>query len=260
MLMMAPGLLPAQQQADTVFRTIENTAFQRGEFLRYRVFYDSWATKWITAGSGTLHITNQHEEFHGRPTYHVEVVGKTEVPFSWFYKVRDRFETYIDESAMMPWKFIRRTREGSYRLNDDVEFDQFNHTAQSSKIQKTTTPYVQDIISIFYYLRCLNVDTLKVDDELYMNFFLDDSVYNSKIVFLGREQVKTNLGVFKCMKFKPGVATGEIFQEKYPMEIYVTDDENKIPVLAKSAVYIGSVTLELIGYDGLKNPLEPLKK
>lgn len=250
----------AQELPDTSFRSMENTAFKRGEFLKYRVFYDSWMTHWITAGIGTMHISNLNEEFHGRPTYHIEVHGFTQKPFSWFFKVRDKFESYMDEQALMPWRFIRRTKEGGYVVNDDVDFNQFNQTAQSSRKLNETTPYVQDIVSAFYYMRNLNYDTAKINDEYFINFYLDDSVYSSKIIFLGREVVETELGRFNCIKFKPSVATGEVFQEKYPMELWVTDDENKIPVLGKSKVFVGSVTVELIGYDGLKNPSSKVSK
>jgi hypothetical protein len=50
------------------------------------------------------------------------------------------------------------------------------------------------------------------------------------------------------------VAVGEVFADPYPMEMWVTDDKNKIPVLMKSAVFIGSVKIELVEYRGLKWP------
>jgi hypothetical protein len=227
-------------------------AFQRGEFLKYRLFYDSWMTYWMTAGYGTMEIDREWAMVDGHKTYHITVLGNSVGIFNLFFKVRDRFETYLDEDELIPRKFIRRTHEGSYKRNDDVAFDHVNLKAYSTREVKDITPGVQDIVSSFYHMRTWNFDTAEVNDEYFMDFFLDDSLYRSKIVFLGREVVRTEFGDIPCIKFKPQVAMGEVFQEPYPMEIWVSDDRNKIPILAKSAVYIGSVKMELVEFKGLK--------
>jgi hypothetical protein len=245
----------SQSHESVASRKIENDVFKHGEFLEYRVFYDSWLTYWMTAGIGTMKVSDEPAVVDGQETYHIEVQGNSTGIFTLFYKVRDRFETYLDKDSFLPHKFIRRTREGKFRLDDDVYFDHTGGYAQSSRAKKPIPPGVQDIISAFYYMRTIDFDTARADDEYFLDFFLDDSVYTSKIIFLGREWVDTDMGKFYCMKFKPKVAQGDLFKEPYPMQLWVTDDMNKIPVKAKSAVYIGSITLELTDYKNLKYPL-----
>jgi hypothetical protein len=247
-------LLPLVFFGQNNFRKVENNTFLPGEFLKYRVFYDSWMTSWMTAGFGTIEVDPLFETTNGRETYHITVKGNSAGIFSTFFKVRDRFETYIDKEAMMPLKFIRRTREGGYKKDDDVIFDQVRHIARSNRATKDVPPYVQDIISSFYYMRTWNFDTAKVNDKYFLDFFLDDSVYHSEVIFLGRDIVKTDFGDIPCMKFKPRVAVGEVFQDPYPMELYISDDRNRIPVLMQSAVFVGSVKIELVDYSGLKFP------
>ncbi len=247
--------LPSYSQS---LRTMNNDAFQSGEVLKYRVFYDSWLTSWLTAGTGTMKVTGDDKKFDGRDTWHVVLEGKSNGIFNLFMKVDDHFESYIDKKSMFSWKFIRRTHEGKFRMDDDVYFSQDSLTARSRTAVKPISPYVQDIVSAVYYMRSLNFDTAKVNDEYYLNFYLDDSLYTSRVVFLGREYVETSLGTFRCLKFKPQVAKGEVFQEPYPMVLWVTDDRNHIPVLGKSAVYVGSIMIELIECSGLKYPLKPM--
>jgi hypothetical protein len=230
----------------------EGLPFQRGEYLKYRIYYDSWATSWLTAGYGIMEIDEGWAKVNGRETYHITVQGNSAGVFNMFYKVRDKFESYVDRDSLYSLKFIRRTHEGKYKRNDDVTFDHANRKAYSTRAVKDITPGVQDIVSYFYHMRAWDFDTAEVNDEYFMDFFLDDSLYRSKIVFLGRETVRTDLGTFRCMKFKPQVAVGEIFQEPYPAEIWVTDDRNKVPILINSAVFIGSVKIELIEFKGLK--------
>lgn len=236
-------------------RKVENISFNRGEFVRYRVYYDSWLTAWMTAGYGTMKVHEEPVVINERETYHIIVEGNSAGMFNWFYKVRDRFETFMDEEAMVPLKFIRRTREGSYVKDDDVIFDHGERYAQSRYKKKEIPLYVQDIVSAFYYLRNFEFDTAVANDEYFIDFWLDDSVYISRVIFEGREKIKTDYGEIMCMKFKPQVAVGEIFQQPYPMVLWVSDDKNKIPVLAKSGVFIGSVTIELHDYENLRYPL-----
>ena len=236
-------------------RTVTNTTFQGGEFLKYRVFYDSWLTSWLTAGFGTMKVDDTDKKFNGRDTWHITVEGKSNGIFNLFMKVNDRFESYMDREGLYSHEFIRHTREGKFRLDDEVHFDYDSLKATSRRAVKPIPPHLQDIVSAFYYMRNMDFDTAKVNDEYYLNFFLDDSVYHSRIIFLGREYVETALGRFRCLKFKPQVAKGEVFQDPYPMVLWVTDDRNHIPVLGKSAVYVGSIMIELIEYSGLRYPL-----
>ena len=236
------------------FRKVPNETFIPGEFLKYRVYYDSWMTANITAGYGTMEIDPLLITTNGRETYHITVTGNSVGLFSLFFKVRDRFETFVDTQGMMPLKFLRKTREGGYKRDDEVTFDHVRKTAVSKRAKKEITPYVQDIVSAFYYVRTWDFDTAEVNDAYYLDFFLDDSLYHSEIIFEGRGWVETEFGNIYCMKFKPKVAVGEIFQEPYPMELWVSDDRNKIPVMMRSAVFIGSVKIELVEYNGLRYP------
>jgi hypothetical protein len=209
----------------------------------------------VKAGIATITITDEHKKFSDRKTYHIIGTGRSTGMLDLFYKVRDRFETYIDEEALIPWFFIRRTKEGSYIRNDDVVFKHQTKEAISRYSTKPIPDNVQDIISAFFYARTFDFANAKPGDIFPFDFYLDDSVYVSKVVFEGRDTIKIDLGTFSCLKFKPMVLVGEVFKEPYPMTLWITDDINLIPIMAQSAILVGSVKIELISYDGLLNPL-----
>lgn len=238
------------------YREIENNAWQSGEKLKYKVYYESLLTGKVNAGTATLEVKNSNRSFYGRDVYHIVGLGKSNRAFDFFFKVRDRFESYVDKQGIFPHLFIRRTLEGNYRKEDDVIFDHKNLKATSRDTTKKISRYIQDIVSASYYARTLSADTLKEGDNISVNFFLDDSAYVSVIQFQGRQIVETELGKFRCLAFKPMVVTGEVFGNPYPMTLWITDDENKLPVLLKSAVIVGSVKIELIKYSNLRNPIE----
>lgn len=250
LLLFIPSLLWSQP-----IRQMDNTAFGRGEKLTFRVYYQSLLTGKVTAGEANVEVRDKKVMKNNRPTYHIVGTGESKGAFNFFFKVKDRFETYIDEEGMFPWYFIRRTREGGYKKDDEVTFEQNSNLAISRNAVKRVPANIQDIVSVFYYARTLDITGVRPGDAFPLSFFLDDSVYVSKIIFLGREQITTESGTFNCLKFKPMVATGEVFKEPYPMQLWVTDDKNRIPVLVQSAVIVGSVKIELIAFEGIRNPI-----
>jgi len=233
---------------------VRNTAFIRGEKFKFRVYYDSFMTGKVTAGVATLEVKFENKTLNERNTFHIIGEGKSKGAFNLFYRVNDRFESYVDEEYLVPWKFLRQTRESDYKKDDEVRFNQYSGSYSSRTANKKMAPGTHDILSAFYYCRTLDFSNLKIGDRFPVNFMLDDSVYTSLIEFAGREDVITDLGRFHCLRFKPMVATGNVFSQPYPMDVWVSDDQNRMPILAKSAVIVGSVKLELIEYEGLANP------
>ncbi|MEI7660759.1 MAG: DUF3108 domain-containing protein [Bacteroidota bacterium] len=237
------------------FRPVKNEAFARGEKLKFRAYYESYVTGKVTAGIATLEVDQAAKQVDGRNVYHIIGEGHSKGAFNWFYKVSDRFESFIDEEYLFSWSFIRRTHEGNYSYSDDVKFNQYSGSALSTRANKKIPPGTQDILSAFYFARTLDMSNVSPGQNIPITFFLDDSLYISQIQFAGRELVITDLGSFRCLRFKPMVATGNVFSQPYPMDLWITDDKNHLPILAQSAVIVGSVKLELIGFSGLANPV-----
>lgn len=244
LLLITHALLNAQNQ-------VQNNAFQVGEELTYRMNYSSPLGD-FNAGTATVQLENS--TFKDKPVIHIIGIGETNSFFDMFYKVRDRFESKIHPETLLPYQFIRRTREADFVFDDDIEFDRINGTATSRRKTKTIPSDVHDILSGVYYLRTLSLEDFGADSLLFINFFLDDSLYHSVIRYEGKSILLTDWGYLPCLKISPMVVTGEVFSRKYPMSVWVTDDENHIPVFAESEIIIGTVRMELVDYQNLKNP------
>jgi hypothetical protein len=241
---------------------VHNNAFRDGEFLKYRVYYTSSLGN-FNAGEVEINVSEYQNNItdSSNSVYHIIGTGKTNSFFDMFYKVRDRFESQIDSETLLPNHFVRRTKEGNFEHDDDVFFDRKKNIAVSRRAKKEVPENIHDILSAVYFMRSLAVEDFGDDSTYHIDFYLDDSVYQSKVIFEGRVILETEMGWLPCLKIKPMMATGEVFSRKYPMSVWVTDDENHIPVMAGSEIIIGSVRMELIEYDGLKNPfIKPLTK
>lgn len=237
------------------YRTVNNSAFIRGEKLTFRIAFNSALTGSITGGKATLEVKDENKILNNRSTFHVVGEGKTTGFIELFYKVHDNFESYFDQDAFISWKFTRRTRENNYKKDDIVIFRQNDHMAVSlAKVMKVPAN-IQDIISAFYYARTLDVSDLQPGGIIQIPFFLDDSVYQSRVIFKGRETVTTKLGKFRCIAFRPMVATGYAFDDPYPITIWITEDANRLPILIESEQSVGRARVELVSYSGLANPI-----
>lgn len=256
LLLLFLSLMISVSAQEFEYRTVENNSFEVGEKLKFKVYYDSFISGKVNAGTATIEVKSTKRRFNKRDVYNIVGTGKSNPAFDMFYKVRDRFESYMDKDALVSHHFIRRTKEGGYEMEDDVYFDHENGVAKSSNDTIKIEPNIQDILSAVYYARTFDFTDAEVGQNYPVDFYLDDSVYVSVIQFAGRELVETDLGVFNCLAFMPMVVTGEVFSNPYPMKLWVTDDENKLPILGKSEVIVGSVKMELIKYSGLKNPIE----
>ena len=240
------------KQVDDI-RKVKQTAFKKGEFLRYDVSYGIF-----DAAKATLEVAEVSKKVNGRNTMHIVGKGESTGALSWFFKVEDRYETYIDEEAILPWKFIRHVREGGYELDRDIHFDHHNNRAtvyQGGTAGYDVIPNTQDLLSAFYYARTLDLQSAKVNDEFVINTFFDREMYPLKIKFLGDELVETDLGTFNCLKFRPMVEKGRVFKEEEDVTLWVSDDSNKVPIRLKADLLVGSIEMDLVGYKNLLGTL-----
>lgn len=235
-------------------RNINKGAFQPNEVLEYRVHYG-----FMDAGEAKLEIAPGISTVNGRKCIHVIGTGRTVGAFDWFFKVRDRYESFIDNEALLPWMFIRKIEEGDYSKEQNVKFNHYKKTASSEKKTINTPTHVQDIISAFYYARTLDFSNAAPGDTFTIMTYLDDETFPLTIKYIGKETVKTKAGKFRCIKFHPMLLEGRVFKEQEGMTVWVSDDKNRIPIRAEAEILVGSVKMDLKEYKGVANPLALVK-
>lgn len=239
------------------FCGISNTAFKAGESLTLKVFYNL-GSMFVGAGEATFNCNL--EKYNGRDVYHVVGDGKTYRTYDWVFKVRDKYESYIDTATMMPLRFIRNVSEGGYKIYNNVGFNRENNTATSTKGTYTVPACIQDVISAIYYARNIDFSKHKPGDKIPFAMFLDDEVYNIYIRYVGKEEVDTRFGKFRAIKFKPLLIKGTIFEGGEQMTVWVSDDGNKIPLRIDSPISVGSIKVDMVNYSGLRYALSSLVK
>ncbi|PWV53378.1 DUF3108 domain-containing protein [Chitinophaga sp. S165] len=235
--------------AQNEFCGITNTSFRAGESITFKVYYNLGK---LFVGAGEAVFNCQLEKLNGKDVYHVTGDGKTFRTYDWFFKVRDRYESYIDTATLLPQRFIRNVDEGGYKINQNVTFDHIGNTAVSNKATTKTPPCIQDVISAIYYARNINFDKYKPGDKIPFDMFLDDKIYNIYIRYIGKETVETKFGKFRSIKFAPLLIKGTMFEGGEKMTVWVSDDANKVPLRVDSPISVGSIKVDMVAYKNLR--------
>lgn len=237
------------------YREITNTCFVRGEVIEYKAHYG-----FVNAAEGRMVISDELYTVNNRPCYKIDVYGKSIGMFDLFLRIRDNWGTYLDTGAIVTQKFYRVIEEGKYRKNEIVEFD---HSKKKAKVKtfdnkkqkwRPTETFdvpgnVQDLVSGYYYIRTLKFDELKEGDLININAFFDDEVYDFEVKFVGRENLKTKLGVIKSIVLSPIMPENSLFDGENSVKVWISDDRNKVPLKIKANMFVGAVEIDITKYE-----------
>ncbi len=217
---------------------VANKTFKVGEKL-------SFSIGWEFVSAGTAELTVEDiQTVKDKPCYHITAVTNSNAFFSTLYKVRDRLETFVDIETLYPLRYIKHQHEGNYKRNFEVDFDHIGHTAvitdtDSGKTEIKTPASVQDIISAFYFVR---MQPLIIGQEFRLYTFDNGKIKESTVKVIKKEKVSVAAGDFDCILVQTPIGP---FNNKSDLNIWLTDDEKKMPVLVKSKIIIGSIKIEL---------------
>jgi hypothetical protein len=244
-----------------------NNAFQEGETITFEVAYN-WGPIWVNAGLVTF--TAEKDKYLGKDAFYLKSTGKTYASYDLLFKVRDYYESWIDPATFKSYEFRRKIYEGGYSLLNTLRWDYSGNriianTKSNNNPQRTDTlhllPGTFDMLSAVYYTRTIDLANLKIDAKIPIWVVIDDCYYSIYLRSLGKEVIETKDGVrYRCVKLAAKMVQGTIFRGEEDVLIWVTDDENKVPVYIEAKIIVGTVKAYLKETKGLKNPVTSLVK
>ncbi|WP_243345804.1 DUF3108 domain-containing protein [Parabacteroides sp. FAFU027] len=244
----------------------QNRPFQPGEKLTYNAFYNLGMI-WLHAGE--VQFSVDQKPFGGKTAYFFEAVGKTIPKYDWMYKVRDYYKSYVDIDTFNSLWAERNTLEGSNKVYENYTFKprdkHIYYTIKNSKTKllkdtlQVSTNSVFDVLTLIYQCRNLNFERYKVNEKFPLRIILDGKVYPIFLRYLGKEVVKNkDEKKYRCIRFSALLVEGSIFKGGEDMNIWVTDDDNRVPILVEAKILIGSVKAYLRTMEGLKYEVKAL--
>jgi hypothetical protein len=220
--------------------------FKSGEKLKFVIYFGLLDAGYVDS---ELVLTR----LNGREVYHSRMTAKSSGLADKLYKVRDEYQSWFDPSTLLPVKSLRDINEGKYK-----QFDFANYYHQQLMVinsKKDTIPIpadVKDMLATFYQLRNVDFNNMKDGQILKFNTFFDNELFPFDMRYRGKEVVKTRMGTYRCIKLVPFVEPGRIFHEEDDMTIWISDDQNRVPIRVRFDLKVGSVKCDLIEFSGLK--------
>lgn len=204
----------------------------------------TFSIRWgiIRCGSSYMEV-NEKIKLRGRDTYRIVTIARSAPFFDIFYKVRDRIESYIDVEKLYTVRYEKILREGKYKKDTTIIYDHKHKVAYENGYKFKITEGIQDVLSSLYYLRTKNLEVGK-------NFEFDvgtgKKIWPLVVEVVRKEKIKVPLGKFNTIVVIPRLREEGIFKAKGDLEIWLTDDERKIPVKMKSKIEFGTISAVLV--------------
>lgn len=244
--------------------------YHPGEVLSYRVSYK--AKMFPNTEVGAVEVKTTEDNSGGSSYYKVVGIGRTLPTYRWFFNLEDVYTVWIDTETLRPVRFESDLHEGDYTFQSyytyDWEKDQVYtrwRRRQKPFEEKTMalTPESMDAIALFFTMRGADADSFKPGVPATLQMVLQDTIRHLRYRFIGRETKKIrNMGRYKSLKFECqlGTTEGFSFTDGTIFTLWISDDENKIPLYIESPVRVGSINAYISGYKGLKYPVTSLVK
>jgi hypothetical protein len=249
------------KEGNDIYPFVKNESFTRGETLQFKMHYGIF-----NVGKGTVKIHESYITMNNRPCFRVDVYGKTTGMVDWVADVDDQWGAYIDTAALVPHMTYRKIREGNYKKDEVISFDHEGKRIEAKVMNQKTGKYkdpvyydapaqVRDMIGGFMFMRTQDFSKKKVNDTIVVSGFFEDEFYRLRVLYKGKEIVKTKAGKFRAIVLKPLMPDNKLFNGENSITAWFSDDKNCIPLKISAEMFIGSAGVELTGYRGLRNPV-----
>jgi len=248
--------------ADEIY--LKDNVFQHGETARYSIYFN-WGFIWVHAGNVDFSV--QSKKLDGKEVYSLKVVGYTIKSFEKMYKIRDTFEVFVDTVHLFPRQYREVKHEGSsyyaktnylYHRKKDSTLVHMDFTRKKRQWKDTIQigHNVFDLVTTCYRVRNLDIDKLTKNQTVPFPMLFDDKVYDLGLTYVGKETIKLRTGgKYNALKFTPKLITGDLFKKDEDMTIYVSDDENRVPLLIEAKIKVGSIKAILLEVANTKTPM-----
>lgn len=227
-----------------------NSAFKAGEHLTFQIRYG-----FITAGTTNISLTET--VYQNKSVFHSCTVAQTIGLADKIYGVKDVYESWFDKETNLPYKQISNVKEGRYTKYNEVTYNRNNNTVHSKLSGIHEVPgKILDLSSTLYYIRRIDFSKVIEGEMVFLNMYFSDEVFPFRFIYQGKETIRTKFGIIACLKISPVVEVGRMFKRTDDLTLWVTDDENRLPVLVRMNIRIvGNVNLKLVKFENTANPL-----
>ena len=211
-----------------------------------------YSVRWlgIEVGKGEAEV-KEIATLRGRKTYHLVVHVRSTPILDWIYKVRDVHHSFMDVEKLHSLRYEKILREGHYRADEVMEYDQEKHSAtyfsrlNGSRKEMLIPPDVQDQLSCGFWFR---LQRLEPHTQIYIPVNADEKNWDMEIKILGRTHLP-GFGTSEAMEVEPEIRYQGLFVKRGKIRGWIGLDERQIPLKMKVKIpVLGSISARLVEY------------
>ena len=208
--------------------------FVVGEELTYKATFGK-----IPAGTARMRV-DCIEIVRGRPTYHLVFTIDGGIPF---FRVHDRYESWVDVETLSSLRHRQQVAEGHYRRTTTYEI--YPERAAYQKNGDSLTASVSNPLDDGSFIYAVRAAAVKVGETRQEDrYFRPD---RNPVVFAGlrKETVSVPAGTYNAVVVAPTIRTKGMFAEGGEAQVWFSDDDRRVPVQLKTKFGGFSITLAL---------------
>jgi hypothetical protein len=212
-----------------------NAPLYLGETLRYTMTI-------MGVTGGELVLSAKRVQWEGQPAYKFEMSALSNEFLSKIFLVRDYMASWVDPRPFQSLRFEMHTVEGKRVRDDLIEFDYAAGVAKRGGKEIALDGPTLDSLSSVYYIRTLDLNSGKpIEIDV-----ISRKRFSLRVEMQGRETVATPVGTFRTIRIEPKIVRGEgLIGKGQNLVLWVTDDENKLPVQLRSKLKVGTLVGKL---------------
>ncbi len=244
---------------------IENSFFQSGEELTYDLYFKYGLINMKAGGVSTL--KTQSEKYNNKAALKMTMTAKSVGMANKVFTLSDTLICYMTND-LIPLAYIKNAHEGDEHSIENVSYDysSFPVNIKAKLIRNgklrfdeaiTSESCIYDMMSIVYYARTLDYSSMKKGDKTTTLFLSGKNKVNMDIEYHGTENIEANDGnKYNCIKLVLVINDKAFEDKKEAMKVYITNDNNRIPVRIDSKLKIGSTRVILKSIKGNKHSVK----
>jgi hypothetical protein len=228
------GPLPAQPATTAQATSFAAVPFTVGEEL---VFHATFGV--LPAGTARMRVEGI-DSVRGRAAYHVVFAIDGGIPF---FRVHDRYESWIDVETLSSLRHRQHISEGRYKRNTTYEI--FPERAEFQKDSEPVQASVANPLDDGSFIYAVRVAGIRVGETRRDDRYFRPDRNPVVLTGLREDTVTVGAGTFVTTVVRPTIKTGGIFSENGEAQVWFTNDERRLPVMLKTKFAKFSLTLAL---------------
>ncbi len=219
----------------------------------------------LKAGTAQYNINNQHE--NNESVIKTSLSFKTSSFFDKVFKIRDTLYSHLN-SELYPVFHERNINEGNTKFKEQIYFLKQSKSLTEVRVRRENIHEVKfdtimktenlgyDMLNIFVFARTLDYSKLQINESLPLIVFVGKDLVKMNIRYKGQAILeKSETLKYRTVRFEVDIVDEAFNGAKNAMEIWISDDENRIPLKLKAKLKIGAAEAYLSSYKNLKYPL-----